>query len=190
MGKAVVYFAVPKHRGVDDRAVPVGGCFGEDGGVEDVVVAVEGVGAAGLASLVVVGGGVEGMLEGIPQTGIVLEDVVAVQLVPVTCQCTVPMLDWCISQIKPRSARLGVGNKRLVEHKAREITVEVQSIAQPRHHCLTGEVLPVVGDKAVVREGVHHGAWSANCGVVSSILSRHENGSRTVVCPRRMPCVW
>lgn len=37
--------AVGEHRRVENGLRPVGFCFGEDGGVEDVVVAVVGVGA-------------------------------------------------------------------------------------------------------------------------------------------------
>ena len=82
----------------------------------------------------------------IPQTGIVLEDVVVAEVV------------------EGEGGRVGdrVGGQGKVKEEATERLVDVERVEEGVFGHLAGDVLAVVGKEAVVGKGVEHWAWRSH----------------------------
>lgn len=148
----------------EDVGGPVDGGGVEDGLVEDVVVAEEGIGAAGGCS--VSGRPVRDLVlcACLPQAGIVFQDVVAVEIVPVQSQNLIPVMRTIqdVLQSEECCVGLGVGNHGLVPHYTGQLGIKVDASTQGMDRIFSGDVSTVTGEEAVIGKSVHHRARPTN----------------------------
>lgn len=67
----------------------------------------------------------------------------------------------CCLQIEPGCIRVRVGDERLIEHCTGEIPIEVEAVAKAGHYDVSRQILAIVREEAVIRQRVHHGAWTS-----------------------------
>jgi hypothetical protein len=112
---------------------------------------------------------VEGVdaLGGLPETRVVLEDVVAVELVAgdivlvcVFCGHRTRAHDV---QREPGGIGIRVGRKSHLEHRLGQGRVEVKAVLQSFDYDVFGEVEAVAVEETVVCQSVHHGTWPSCC---------------------------
>jgi hypothetical protein len=104
---------------------------------------------------------------GIPETRVVLEDVVAVELVTgevilVCVFCRRRVRVWDV-QRKPGGIGIRVGRKSHLEHCLGQGRVEVKAVLQSFDYDVFGEVEAVAVEETVVCQSVHHGTWPSCC---------------------------
>lgn len=144
----------------EDVGGPVDGGGVEDGLVEDVVVAEEGIGTAD-------GRGISGRLIRdlvlcgcLPQTGIVLQDVMAVKIIPMHSQESSHLVRMMQDVLQREECCVGlrIGDDGLIPHYTGQLGIEVDASTQGMDRIFSGDVSAVTGEEAVVGKSVHHRA--------------------------------
>jgi len=90
---------------------------------------------------------VENLCSDLPDTSIVLQDIMDIKLV----------------KCKERSVWLRVDEDSLLPHNVRDCGVKVEAGRQAVNDILSGQVVTISRNEAVIGEGVHHRARSTDC---------------------------
>lgn len=103
-----------------------------------------------------------------PHAGVVLQDVVTVEMVTVTVsvlfQSHFSDIPARNVQRKIRGIRLRISNQSHIKHQAPQRGIEIQPCRQAMNYGLSGEVPAVMGKKSMVGQRVQHRTRSSDYG--------------------------